>query len=110
MGNIALQYKFFSLPVACGQDFEEELNSFLRSRRIVSTRKELIRQDGGSFWAIAVEYAPGEGKDTRRSELNRRKIDYKEELSPENFAIFARLCDWRKETAVAPNGRQISMA
>jgi superfamily II DNA helicase RecQ len=32
--------------------------------------------------------------------LAKRKIDYKEELSPENFAVFAKLRDWRKETAV----------
>ncbi|MDR2573812.1 MAG: HRDC domain-containing protein [Desulfovibrio sp.] len=96
---MALQYKFFSLPVSCEREYEEELNSFLRSRRIVSIQKELVRQDGGSFWAIAVEYATGEGKDARKSDLGRRKIDYKEELSPENFAIFVKLRDWRKETA-----------
>ena len=96
---MALQYKFFSLPTACDQEAEEELNFFLRSRRIVSIHKELIRQEGGSFWAIAVEYAAGESKDARKSELHRRKIDYKEALSPENFAVFAKLRDWRKETA-----------
>ena len=44
---------------------------------------------------------PYEGeKDARLGELAKRKIDYKEELSPEDFAVFARLRDWRKETAL----------
>ena len=36
---------------------------------------------------------------TCRSDLSKKKIEYKEVLSPEDFSIYAKLRDWRKETA-----------
>ncbi|MGK5093443.1 hypothetical protein WDW89_15720 [Deltaproteobacteria bacterium TL4] len=39
----------------------------------------------------------GNGKDSLSRDAIKKKIDYKETLSPENFVIFARLRDWRKE-------------
>jgi superfamily II DNA helicase RecQ len=41
----------------------------------------------------------GQDKDTGKSRLAGRKVDYKEELSPENFAVFAELREWRKTAA-----------
>jgi superfamily II DNA helicase RecQ len=78
---------------------EEELNAFLRSLRLVAAYRERGRQEERNYWAIVVEYVTGGKKDERRSEFAKRKIDYKEELSPEDFAVFAKLRDWRKETA-----------
>ncbi len=36
-----MQYKFFTFPVAPSSEQEEELNSFLRSHRVLSVDKEL---------------------------------------------------------------------
>ena len=59
----------------------------------------MVCQEGRHYWAVTAEYTIDGEKDARRSEMGRRKIDYKEEMTPENFAVFARLRDWRKETA-----------
>ena len=96
---MALQYKFFSIPVTCAEDMEHELNTFLRGIQTITINRELICQENRFYWAIAVEYSTGTKKDVRKSELVKKKIDYKEVLSPEDFSIFATLRDWRKETA-----------
>ncbi|MBF0229449.1 MAG: HRDC domain-containing protein [Desulfamplus sp.] len=96
---MSLQFKFFSIPVKYEADEESELNAFLRSVQTITIHRELICQDNRFYWAIAVEYMTGSKKDVRKSELESKKIDYKEVLSPEEFAIFAKLRDWRKETA-----------
>ena len=96
---MSLQYKFFSIPVICAAEIEEELNTFLRTIQTITIHRELISQENRFYWAIAVEYMTGTRKDVRKSELTKKKIDYKEVLSPEDFSIFAKLRDWRKETA-----------
>jgi len=96
---MTLQYKFFSIPVTREQEGEEELNAFLRRVRLINIYREMVCQEGRYYWAITAEYTTDSEKDARRGELARRKIDYKEEMTPENFAVFARLRDWRKETA-----------
>ena len=96
---MSIQYKFFSVPVNDEADTEAELNGFLRTIRLITVHRELISQEGRSYWAIAVEYATGAGKDPRKSIAARKRIDYKDELSPEDFAIFVKLRDWRKEIA-----------
>ncbi|MBF0202606.1 MAG: HRDC domain-containing protein, partial [Desulfamplus sp.] len=98
---MSLQYKFFSIPLGRESDDEDELNAFLKGVQIVTVHRELICQESRYYWAIAVEYQAGGSrpKDVRKSELAKKKIDYREVLSPEDFAIYVKLRDWRKETA-----------
>jgi superfamily II DNA helicase RecQ len=96
---MSVQYKFFVLPIPCGEEMEEELNAFLRSIRLIAAHRERICQDERHYWSIVVEYLTGNKKSERREEFTRQKIDYKEKLSPEDFTIFAKLRDWRKEAA-----------
>jgi superfamily II DNA helicase RecQ len=96
---MSLQYKFFSIPIPYGQDVEDGMNAFLRSIRLVHVHREIVCQDNRHYWAVSVEYLTGTAGEPRRSEAAKRKIDYKEELSPENFAVFAKLREWRKTAA-----------
>ncbi|MBF0240473.1 MAG: HRDC domain-containing protein [SAR324 cluster bacterium] len=96
---MTLQVKFFSIPIKYEDEAEAELNAFLKTVRLITLQRELVCQENRFYWAIAVEYMEGNGKDPLSRDAIKKKIDYKETLSPENFAIFARLRDWRKETA-----------
>ena len=98
---MSLQYKFFSIPLQHESGPETELNNFLRSVNTITIHKDLVCQDSRFYWAIAVEYVTGtkkEGKSVHKNESG-KKVDYKEVLSPEDFTIYAKLRDWRKETA-----------
>jgi hypothetical protein len=44
---MSVQFKFFSLPILCEEDMEEELNTFLRGIRIIAVHREMVA--GGRF-------------------------------------------------------------
>lgn len=76
------------------------MNRFLRSERVLTVHRELVAAAENSFWALAVEYLPG---DQAEAPPGARKVkqDYRESLLPEDFAIFVKLRQWRKERADA---------
>ena len=99
-----MAYRVFTVPIHDPAESESELNRFLGSHRVLSVDKKWVECGTGSFWTFCVDYvetgggSPGAGKS---SAPNRGKIDYREKLSPEDFAVFARLREIRKELADA---------
>ena len=95
-----MQYAFHLVPANSPEAAAEELNRFLRGHRALSVTKELVGGRDNPAWAFCVEYlerAPldGGGGDGRRE----NRIDYKQVLSPEDFAVFSRLREVRKALA-----------
>jgi superfamily II DNA helicase RecQ len=85
------QFNTFFIPVVDNGLGQEELNSFLRSKRVLAVEKAFT----GQGWSFCVEWLEG-GK----PELSGKpRVDYKEVLSREEFALFSRLRDKRKELA-----------
>ena len=96
-----MQFRFFMIPAADAGAQAEELNAFLRGHRVVSVQRELVGQAGGSCWAVCVEYLPpppGGGRAPSNGD-GKGKVDYRETLSADDFAVFARLRQVRKELA-----------
>jgi superfamily II DNA helicase RecQ len=94
-----MQWSFFRIPVTGGEE-AEGLNRFLRSVRVLNVHREFVGQGDASYWAVAVECLPGvagaqQGRDASAAAAAR--VDFKAILSPEDFALFARLREWRKE-------------
>jgi len=76
------------------------LNRFLRSVRLVAVHKDFVNNGEGSCWTFAVEYLTGVGESAKANDPGiSKRVDYKEALSPADFAVFAKLRDWRKEAA-----------
>ena len=97
---MSFQYKFFRIPVISSEAWEEELNRFLRSVKVVHVQREFIDQGENSFWTLAVEFVPLEsGSSSGIESRKRERIDYKEQLSPEDFSIYLKLREWRKNIA-----------
>ena len=48
--------RFFVVPVNDSGTFEQDLNGFLASHKVVSIDRRLIDQGTNSFWAICVDY------------------------------------------------------
>ena len=94
--------KFFLVPIHdCGTG-EEELNRFLRNHRVLAVDRRWVDQGTSSFWAVCVDYLdehPGGGNSKSGKSAQRSKVDYKEILSADEFAVFSRLRDLRKEIA-----------
>ena len=95
-----MQWAFFRIPVT-GDALAEELNRFLRSVRVLVVHREFVAQGDASFWALAVEYQASEAAVASHSSRrdSDRRVDYKSVLSADDFTLFARLREWRKEQA-----------
>lgn len=99
-----MKYKFFKIPVRESDLKEEELNKFLSANRIVSVYKDFVQDKQDSFWSYSVEYIEGNGlKPSEKMNYNKKRIDYKEILSNEEFILFSKLRDIRKELASKEN-------
>ena len=94
-----MAYKFFHVAVRDAGQTEAELNAFLSSRRVLAVDRRWVDQGADSFWSICVDYIDGPTTDTSGRAPKSKGKDYKELLSPEEFAVFAQLRELRKEIA-----------
>lgn len=101
LSGIPLQYRFFTISARSNSEDEELLNRFLRHNRILTIHREFVHDAENSYWSLAVEYLSGKNQTTEqpRGRSGKNRVDYKEVLSPEDFGLFARLREWRKEKA-----------
>lgn len=91
-----MKYRVFTYPVPCDETLPE-LNSFLSAHRILNVRDEIVQVGSGANLVFVVEYLdPVAGKGPGGGDP---KVDYRKELSEEEFMVFSRLRDVRKELA-----------
>ncbi len=97
-----MPYKFYCIPVRDDGTATVELNSFLCNHRVLTVERRWVDQGSESFWALCIDYLESSSAEAfaGRSSKPRGK-DYKEILSPEDFATFAKLRELRKEIAQA---------
>ena len=101
-----MHFRFFNVPVRDGGDAAADLNRFLSTNRIIAVDRQLVPDGPNSAWAICVSFdnSGGGGGGTaspasRPAFIRRDKVDYQEQLSPVEFAVFSRLRALRKERA-----------
>ena len=91
-----MAFKFFTIPIRDAGAAEAELNAFLRSHRVLVVERRWVDQGQDSFWSFCVDYLDGP-YETPRDQSKKRGKDYRDELSPDDFAVFAKLRELRKE-------------
>ena len=89
-----MQYSTFFVPVINNGEAQGELNAFLRSKRVLAVDKAFAVIG----WSFCVEWLEG-GKPHVGSGKGKPKVDYRDVLSDEDFAVFSKLRDKRKELA-----------
>ncbi len=95
-----MSLRFFTIPIHGSEVFEQELNQFLASHRVLAIERHVIDAGVNSCWAICVDYLDGAGKQVgTHARTSRNRIDYKTILSPDEFTVFCQLREFRKETA-----------
>jgi superfamily II DNA helicase RecQ len=75
----------------------DELNAFLKSHRIVNVEKRLIDGERGTGWLFLVEY--GADNKSQSSASSSPRVDYREILNEQEYALFDKLRQLRKELA-----------
>jgi len=96
-----MAFRFFFVPVRDDGTAAAGLNGFLRSHKVLTVDRRWVDQGAESFWSFCVDYLESAGGSSSEGKNGpvRGKVDYRDELSPEDFAVFARLCQLRKEIA-----------
>ncbi|MDA1018189.1 MAG: HRDC domain-containing protein [Planctomycetota bacterium] len=92
-----MPYRVFSVPASAPEEGLQALNQFLGSHRVVDVDKRFHADEASVAWHFCVNYAT---KDTSSENLDSKSkfggIDYKEVLTPEDFAVYSKLRDVRK--------------
>lgn len=92
-----MHLRFFTVPIHGGDETAAELNRFLGAHRILTIDRSLVQDGANSAWALCVSFEPA--ADPSQPGKRGGKIDYREVLNEQDFAVFARLRTLRKELA-----------
>lgn len=78
-----------------GEALTEEMNVFLRSKKVLQVESHLVSNAQGAFWCFCIKYLD----DTILADRDKIKVDYKQVLDEVTFKRFSRLREIRKKVA-----------
>lgn len=92
-----MQIKLYTIPILGGELLTEEMNIFLRSKKILQTESHLVEEKQSTFWCFCIKYID----DVRIQDkiATTVKVDYKEVLDAISFQRFSRYREIRKKVA-----------
>lgn len=88
-----MQFQTFIVPAADATQALTELNAFLRGHKILEVESHFVEREQNAAWHFCVKYLEGGGKAAGV------RADYKLLLKEEQFAIFSKLRQARKQIA-----------
>lgn len=94
-----MAFKFFTIPVRDPSAQEAEVNAFLASHRILVADRRFVDAGENSFWSICVDFLSSAAGPPGQPGGRKGRVDYRELLTPADFAVFVKLRDLRKELA-----------
>lgn len=90
-----MKIRIFTIPIHSAGQQENELNSFLSGRRIISMEKRFVDAGPDSAWTFCVTWT----EMTEKAPIQKGKVDYKQVLNEQEFTIYAVLRELRKKLA-----------
>lgn len=91
-----MQIRIFTISVLDNQAQTDELNAFLRGQKVLTVEQQIVTVSNQPFWSFCVKYIP---QGNPASAEKATKVDYKEVLDADSFAVFATLRTIRKQLA-----------
>lgn len=94
-----MQIKVFDVLAKGGENAFEEVNRFLRGHKVLDVDKKFyVTSDNVGHWSLFVTYLPDVSENGgKQSGGKKSDIDYREVLSAEDFAKYAKLREIRKQ-------------
>jgi len=91
-----MQVRIFTIPILGGEMLTDEMNVFLRSKKILQVKELLVNHDAdGAFWCFCIKYVD----DVAAAEREKGKVDYRTILDEAAFKRFSALRETRKRVA-----------
>jgi len=92
-----MHYRFFTIRALNPAEGAEQLNAFLAANAVLSVERQFVADGANSFWSVCVSVAAVQAPAAKTG--SKRGVDYRDILSPEHFAIYARLRTLRNKLA-----------
>jgi len=51
-----MQIKVFNIQIPGGEAMNDEMNVFLRSKKIIEVENHIVQEAHGSFWCFCIKY------------------------------------------------------
>lgn len=93
-----MAYAFFRVSSADPEATSEELNRFIASHAVIRVERQFHAAQADGFWSFCIEYRPRQ-KALPPAAKSKDESDYRELLTAEEFAVFSRLRELRREIA-----------
>ena len=95
-----MQVKIFTVPILGNDAIIDEMNGFLRSHKVLTIDKTCTTVGTQAYWTFCIIYLPqGSNGFAQGQQSKSTKVDYKEVLDADTFAIFSQLRTIRKQLA-----------
>jgi superfamily II DNA helicase RecQ len=91
-----MQIKLFTIPILGGEVLTEELNVFLRSKKILQTESHLTQEGNNTFWCFCIKYVEDV---SIQDKFPAPKVDYKQVLDAVTFERFSKMREIRKKVS-----------
>jgi superfamily II DNA helicase RecQ len=99
-----MQIKVFTMPIVGGEHIADEMNLFLRSKKVLQVEHHLIQLKTEAFWSFYIKYVEdliGDG--TATTGFDKAKIDYQAVLDEASFKRYSQMREIRLALAKAEN-------
>ena len=96
-----MKYVYFNISAIFSETGADKLNAFISSHAVTSVKEHFVEDGQNSFWSVRVAVAENLAKTTVdiSKPSKQTRIDYRETLSPEVFAVYAKLRTLRNSIA-----------
>lgn len=89
------------IPHTDSGDLMAEMNRFLATHRILDVEQHFSSLGNETGWSFCIRYLPSDNGLGKALDNSRKKVDYRNVLNDNDFAVFSKLRACRKELATA---------
>ncbi len=90
-----MQIKIYTIPIVGGENLTEDMNVFLKTKKILQVENQTVTSNNGGYWSFCIKYID-DTDIAERDKLKADKIDYRKELDEPTFARYSKLRETRK--------------
>lgn len=91
-----MQLKTYTIPIIGGEGVNNDMNTFIRSKKILQIEKKFIVLGESAFWCICISYLD----DATIGDKEKVKPDYEKILDAPAFKRFLKMREIRKQLAL----------
>jgi superfamily II DNA helicase RecQ len=90
-----MQIRIFSIPITDNGEMQAEMNRFLSASKVLEIEQRFYQNEKGVGWSFCVRFLIS-NTSSFQQQSTKQKVDYKELLNENEFAIFSKLRECRK--------------